>query len=229
MKDNLSEDEVIIIDSHDNIFKDSQIHFWRKDRISDILPDIKCPSFKSETEIFNTSEMTKIREFINNQIRTKSIVIENKGDTVSIDLVYGDTLKIMPIATNKFQQTKYFDELKERYNLWEIDDCVCKPKKVRVWVYGLENLKNAIEELEKISNINDAKLGVYISYEHYAISFSNCDTIAFNNSVRLRSDNDTKFIFTGNTLAAVCDGNYCNFRLDQRTKESDDSYIKGKI
>ena len=229
LKDNLSEDEVIIIDSHDNIFKDSQIHYWRKDRISDTLPAFKCPSFKSETEIFKTSEMTKIKEFINNQIRTKSIVIENKGEELSINLAYGNTLKIMPITTNKFQQTKYFDELKERYNLWEIDDCECKPKKIRVWVYGLGNLKYAIEELEKISNINDAKLGVYISYEHYAISFSNCDTIAFNNSARQRSDNVTKFIFTGDTLAAVSDGNYYNFRLDQRSKESEDSYIKGKI
>ena len=161
LTDNLNADEVIIIDSHDDIFKDYQIHFWRKDRISDIFPAIKCPSFKFETKIFKTSEIPKIKEFINNKIRTKSIVIENKGDTISIDLVYGDTFKIMPIATNKFQQTKYFDELKERYNLWEIDDCACKPKKIRVWVYGLKNLKYTVEELEKISNINDAKLGVY--------------------------------------------------------------------
>ena len=225
---NLTEDEVIIVNSHDDIFKDSQIHYWRKDRISDILPAIKCPSFKSETKIFNTSEMTKIREFINNQIRTKSIVIENKGDTISIDLVYGDTLKIMPIAANKFQQTKYFDKLKERYNLWEIEDCACKPKKIRVWANNFENLEYAIEELEKISNINDTKLGVYISYENYAVSFSNCDTIAFNHSVRLRSYK-TNLIFTGDKLAAVYDGNYYNFRLDEKTKKFVYSYIKGKI
>ena len=43
--DNLTGDEVIIIDSHDDIFKGYQIHYWSKDRISDILPTIKCPSF----------------------------------------------------------------------------------------------------------------------------------------------------------------------------------------
>ena len=227
LTDNLSKDEVIVIDSHDDIFKGYQIHFWRKDSISDTLPAFKCPSFKFETKIFKTSEMTEVREFINNKIRTKSIIIENAGDKLSINLVYGDTLKIMPIATNKFQQTKYFDKLKERYNLWEIEDCACKPKKIRVWVYGLWNLKYAIEELEKISNINDAKLGVYISYQRYVISFSNCDTIAFNHSDIWSYK--AKFIFTGDTLAAVYHGNYYNFRLDERAKKSEDSYISGRI
>ena len=45
LTDNLCDDEVIIIDYHNDIFKDSQIRYWRKDRISDILPAIKCPSF----------------------------------------------------------------------------------------------------------------------------------------------------------------------------------------
>ena len=54
--DNLSEDEVVIIDSHGDIFKDYQIHYWRKERISDILPAIKCPSFKPETKIIKISE-----------------------------------------------------------------------------------------------------------------------------------------------------------------------------
>ena len=225
--DNLSEDEVIIIDSHDDIFKGYQIHFWRKDRTSDILPAIKCPSYKSETKIFKTSEKWKIIEFIDDQNHTKSIVIENTDEGLSLDLVYGDSIKIKPSTFYGFQKINFLDKLKERYNLWEIGDCVCKPKKIRVWVYDLRNLKYAIEELEKISNINDAKLGVYINNEDYAISFSNFDTIAFNHS-DIWSYN-TKFIFTGDTLIAVYDGNYYNFRLDVRVKESEDSYIKGRI
>ena len=74
---NLCEDEVIIIDSHDDIFKDYQIYFWRKDRIPDILPAIKCPTFKSKTKIFNTSVLDEMRIFIYYQNHTKSIVIEN--------------------------------------------------------------------------------------------------------------------------------------------------------
>ena len=96
LTDNLSEDEVIIIDSHDDIFKDYQIHYWSKDRISDILPAIKCPSFKSETKIFKTSETYEIWRFINDQIHTKSFVIENIDDELSINLVYGNTVKIGP-------------------------------------------------------------------------------------------------------------------------------------
>ena len=126
MVDNLSEGEVIIVDSHDDIFKHYQIHFWRKESISDILPAIKCPSFKSEIKIFKTSEMNNIREFIYVQIHTKSIVIENADEELSISLVYSNTVKFRP--------NKFFDKLKERYELWEIEDCACKPKKARFWV-----------------------------------------------------------------------------------------------
>ena len=43
------------------------------------------------------------------------------------------------------------------------------------------------------------------------------------------NDKYTNLIFTGDALAAVYDGNYYNFILDQSTKESKYSYIKGKI
>ena len=36
-------------------------------------------------------------------------------------------------------------------------------------------------------------------------------------------------LFTGDTLAVVYKGNSYNFRLDQRTKESKDSHIQGRI
>ena len=39
----------------------------------------------------------------------------------------------------------------------------------------------------------------------------------------------SKLMFSGDSLAAVYDRNYYNFRLDERTKESEDSYIRGKI
>ena len=45
LTNNLSKDEVVILDSHDDIFKWYRIHYWNKDTISDILPAIKCPSF----------------------------------------------------------------------------------------------------------------------------------------------------------------------------------------
>ena len=58
--------------------------------------------------------------------------------------------------------------------------------------------------------------------------FSKFETISFNHS-NSRKKLSTKFIFTGDTLAVVYDGKYYNFILDQRTKESEDSYIEGKI
>ena len=42
-------------------------------------------------------------------------------------------------------------------------------------------------------------------------------------------EKDTRFIFTGDTLAVVYDGNYYNFRFDERVKESNDSIIIGHI
>ena len=108
LTENLTEDEVIIFDSHDNIFKYFQIHFWSKDRISDILPAIECPSFKSKTKIFKTSEKNKMREYIYDQYHTKSIVIENAGDKISINLIYGDTVKFNPRIYNEKQETYFF-------------------------------------------------------------------------------------------------------------------------
>ena len=223
----LSIDEVIIINSHDDIFKGYQIHFWRKDRISDILPAIKCPSFKSETKIFKTSEMNKMKIFIRYQNHTKSIVIENADEELSIILVYGDTVKIGPNTFDAYQHINFFDELKERYELWEIDDCVCKPKKIRVWAKDFEILKDTIDHLKWISNINDVNLGIDIYGKDYKRSFSKYDVMLFNHPCILNYR--TNFIFTGDTLVAVCDGNYYNFRLDEGRKIFKDKWISGRI
>ena len=228
LTDNFNEDEVIIIDSHDDIFKVYQIHFWSKERISDILPAIKCPSFKSETKTFKTTDLDEMRKFIDYQNHTKSIVIENAGDKISINLVYGDTVKITPRTFNIFEKTNLDDKLQERYELWEIGDCVWKPKKIRAWVDSFSTLKYAIEELERFSNRNDAKFGMSIHYGDYDFSSSDDDTMVFNHSSRWKSYK-TYLIFTGDTLAVVDKGNYYNFRLSQETKESEYSYIRGKI
>ena len=228
--DYLCEDEVIIIiNSHDDIFKNDQIQYWSKETISDILPAIKCSSFKSKTKIFKTSELDEMRTFIYYQNHTKSFVIENAGDKISINLVYGETVKITPSTFDTFIHAKFFNILKERYTLWEISDCACKPKKIRAWVNDFENLKYAIDQLKWISNINDAKLGMYINSEEYYRSFCNYGTIVFNHWSRWMSDETSNLIFTGDTFAVVSKGNHYNFRLDERTKESEDSYIKGNI
>ena len=227
--ENLNEDEVIIIDSHDDIFKWYRIHYWSKERISNILPAVNCPSFKFETKNFKTSEISKIIQFNDDQIHTKSIVIENTGEKLSINLIYGNTIKIARNTLYMDRHTIFFNKLKERYKLWEIDDCACKPKKIRVLADDFENLEYAINKLKWMSNINDSKLGMYIYSEENDRSFSKYDTMFFNHSARWMSDKGTNFIFTGDTLAVVVDGNHYNFRLDQRTKKSKGSYIEGQI
>ena len=229
LTNNLSEDEVIIIDSHDDILKEYQIYFWSKDRISDILPATMCPSFISETNFFKTSEKRKIREFIDDQIHAKSLVIENIGDKLSINLVYGDTIKITPDTLDDDQDTIFYNKLQERYKLWLINNCACKPKKIRVQADDFDTFQEAIDMLKWNSNINDAKLGMYIVSEDNDLSFSKYDKMFFNHSTRWLSDKETNFIFTGDKLAVVVDGNYYNFRLDQRTKESEYSCIEGQI
>ena len=156
-------------------------------------------------------------------------MIENADKKLSISLVYGDTVKIKPRTFSIFYRPNIFAKLVERYKLWKIGDCVCKQKKIRVWVDIIRDLGIIIEILERFPNIKDVKFGAYIDYDHYGSSPSKYDTIVFNHSSRQMSDNETNLIFTGDTLAAVNNGNYYNFRLDQKTKESEDSYIKGKI
>ena len=229
LTDNLNADEVIVINSHDDIFKAYQIQYWRKDSIFGILPAIKCPSFKSETKIYKTSEMKEMREFIYDQNHTKSIVIDYTDEKLSLNLVYGNTIKITPRTFCSFQKTKFLDKLNERYELWEIGDCAWKPKKIRVWEDNFKSLKHIIDKLKWISNIIDEELGMHNFFEFNYLPFSNYDTMVFNHSDRQMSYSVTNLIFTGDTLAAVYDGNYYNFRLDQRTKESKDSYIKGNL
>ena len=156
-------------------------------------------------------------------------MIENAGDKLSIGLFYGDTLKITPRTFDTDQEINFFDKLKERYKLWKIGDCACKPKKTRVWVDDFEYLKFTIEELKWISSIIDDKLGIGIYDKDCGRSFSGYNTIVYNHSSRRMSDNGINLIFTGDTLEAVYDGNHYNFRFDQRTKECEYSYIKGKI
>ena len=226
--DNLSKDEVIIVDSHDDIFKGYRIHYWSNDSISDILPAIKCPSFKSET--FKTSQKKEIREIIYKQKHIKSMVIEKTDGELSINLVYGNTIKITSSHLD-FYSCKLIslEKIQKRYKLWEIGDCVCKPKKIRVLVDNFKGFQNTIKVLERISKIIDAKHGINISAFNYDWSFFKYDTIFFNHSAKWMSDRDTNFIFTGDTLAVVYHGNYYNFRLDERTKKSEYSTIKGEI
>ena len=230
LTDNLSEDEVIIIDSHDDIFKGYQINFWRKDRIPDILPAIKCPSFKSESKIFKTSEMDEMKQFIYDQNHTKSIVIDKTDEELFINPVYANTIKITS-RTFYFNSphNKFFDTLKERYKLWEIGDCECKPKKIRVQVGYFEILKYTIDQLKLISNINDVKFGVSICHYCSISLFENWKIVAFNPSVRWMGFNFFDFLCTGDSLVVVSEGNSYNFRLDKRAKISEDSYIRGRI
>ena len=230
LTDNLSEDEVIIIDSHDDIFKGYQIKSWRKDWISDILPAIKCLSFKSESKIFKTSKMDEMKQFIEDQNHTKSIVIDKTDEELSINPVYANTIKITP-RTFYFTSphTKFFDTLKERYNLWEIGDCECKPKKIRVWAWYINQLQHTIDQLKLVSNLNDVKFGVSICHCCSISLFENCKIVAFNPSVRWMHFSFFDFICTGDSLVVVSEGNSYNFRLDKRAKKSKDSYIRGRI
>ena len=197
MTDNLTEDEVIIIDSHYDIFKGYQIHFWRKDKISNILPAIKCPSFKSETKFFKFSEIEEMVNFIYYQNHTKSIVIENADEKLSINLIYGDTIKITPMTLwSDYQYNDFFDKLQERYKLWEIDDCACKPKKIRVWEWYFKILKYAIDQLKWISNINDVKLGMKLDLNDYLRFFNSCSIIVFNHSAIWISGETSDFMFS---------------------------------
>ena len=172
--------------------------------------------------------MKKMKQFIFDQDHTKSIIIENAGDKLSISLVYGNIIKITSRTLWYDKQTEFFDKLKERYELWEIDDCACKPKKIRVWADDFTGYQDAIDELRWIPNINDAKFRIDIFNKRYRGSFSEYVGIASNHPARWMNYSYTNLIFTGDTFAVVYDWNYYNFRLDQKTKESE-YYFLGNI
>ena len=97
---NLQEDEVIIIDPCDDLFIDYQIHYCKKDKISEILPSVNWPSFIPEIKTFKNSEK-KVKELIESQIYSKSLVIGKWKNRVSIYSANSETLKITPETFQK--------------------------------------------------------------------------------------------------------------------------------
>ena len=158
--DKLDEDEVVIIDSHSSLFKDYQILFWRKDKIADILPAIQCPSFKSENQNFNRSEMKIMTKYIAKELGSKSVVIERFKEGISLYSVNWDTLKITPKMLEWSQQSNIFSKLQERNKIWIFHDWVCKPKKIRVWTDKIRTLQSMIDKVKEISHWNDSQFGV---------------------------------------------------------------------
>ena len=65
------EDEVLIIEPHDNINKAFNIYLWKKDIISNNILAINCPLFKFEYKIYEYNEMSEINYFIYDKAITK--------------------------------------------------------------------------------------------------------------------------------------------------------------
>ena len=107
--------------------------------------------------------MDRIREF-DNQNHTKSIVIENADEELSINLVYGDIMKILCWTINDYPLTETINKLKERYELCKINDCVCKPKKIRIQEDYFNDYQDIIDQLKWIPNIVDVKVGMHTVY-----------------------------------------------------------------
>ena len=61
--------------------------------------------------------MDEIGKFIDDQNYTKSFVIENTNEKLSINLVYGNTIKFTPRKYSTFKHIKFFDKLQKRYKL----------------------------------------------------------------------------------------------------------------
>ena len=162
---NLEENEAVIFNPHNDLFKDYQIIYWKKDKIPDILPAVLCPSFKSEVKKFNGSELNRLRHFFINDPYIKSVVVERNQDEVSVYTVMSQTLKL---KFNKFNYN-YWD-LKSYYKhtnqnqIWEVSDWVCKPKRFRVCWINFNDINSIITDASKICKTNDIKFWINSKY-----------------------------------------------------------------
>ena len=68
-----------------------------------------------------------------------------------------------------------------------------------------------------------------LKFKDYRRFTSDYDTMVFNHSARLTSDKASNFIFKGDSLTVVSEGKSYNFRLDETTKKSKNSEIRGRI
>ena len=219
---NLEENEAVIFNPHNDLFKDYQIIYWKKDKIPDILPAVLCPSFKSEVKKFNGSELNRLRHFFINDPYIKSVVVERNQDEVSVYTVMSQTLKL---KFNKFNYN-YWD-LKSYYKhtnqnqIWEVSDWVCKPKRLRIWEYSKKNLTKRINEINEISYIEDIQIWFNDNYneklcsDNFLRTYGNISVykILFNHKPDSLDEDYTELVFSGKLITLIIDGKTFTYEL----------------
>ena len=199
--DQLNEDEVVILDYHDNIFQKFQIQYQLKEDISNILPAVLCPSFKKESKLFANPEKNKIMEFIINESRTKSVVIEKNSEDISIYSVFSQILKSTWI--NDFDEI--IVNITERTKHWKFPDWECRIKKIRLLAKNLNEKDNALDIIDQVSDVKDVKMWLSINNansierEPFGDLFPKYKVI-FNPKAKRSNEEPTDVIFSGNTL-----------------------------
>ena len=219
---NTEENKLIILDSHDDISKAFKIHCCEKDKVSDILPAVNCPSFKPDIKIFKNSEFESLWEFIEEN-SSKSFILERTNEFISVSSVFSKTVKMIPKMFDNLKQYNVYSQLKERKVLWEITNCVCRQTKVRVLVNSFNILKSTIDRLDWVSYIKDSQFGIQLegwdmiweyAWEDYEFE------LLFNFEFEGVLKRSLKFVFYGEILTVVLKGDTFNFKVDPSIKIS---------
>ena len=154
--DKLNENEVIVWNASEEFFNKIWINFYNEDVITDYLPAARCPSYNPVIKLFNYSEYFELWEYINNQLRLKSVILKRKNNKIEVYSVFSEILKIFCFDDKREVVETLTKEMNE---VWKIDDCVCRPTKLHVFSSKFTYLHFLLKsKLCLIKQINDVKI-----------------------------------------------------------------------
>ena len=146
----INEDLAVVFKS-DNFMNYTDVEFWRKSEISEILPSVLWPSCKSETKRFHNFQNFRWAQYILKQVKYKSVVVRK---------IYNEIFEVIPIVNSEVyvtsNQNKFeWDTLEtlKTYQTWKIRNWIWRPLALHYINCTAEDKPEKLLNLSIISNI----------------------------------------------------------------------------
>ena len=238
--DKLNEKEAIVWNASEEFFNKIWINFYNEDVITDYLPAARCPSYNPVIKLFNYSEYFELWEYINNQLKLKSVILKRKNNKIEVYSVFSEILKIFCFDDKREVVETLTKEMNE---VWKIDDCVCRPTKLHVFSSKFTYLHFLLKsKLCLIKQINDVKIDNHewfsegmemlrcliekIPKTQFALDFNY--TEMFSISKKEEGNKGEEFIYSEDIITMAFSGKIWSFKLINNKSPLENIHFYGK-
>ena len=169
---NINVEKVIIID-FDEVDRDKhKIYFWKEPKVSDILPNVSCLSYKPDRILFRDSELKKMILHIQKQLKNDYSIILNRNKGIIVNSVISSKYRIknweINWNLNKLRKDKVYRECEYAYWDWNPTELFVE----RWWIKDInDKLSKKKYYFSKISNVKiRSPLKIYQLNELFELS-----------------------------------------------------------